>query len=574
MRFSDYNRENRRAFKKDVKKTVAKKMKTVAKKIADSKSPFAFSSRALMEECCDEIEVTPDGRWQVTFQGKISELLADYYGRGGQGRRMRPWASKKQQSQELAASYHRIGESLDGTDYAMDWYKRANNTGSCAHHLEFEQHEDGSLHLVQAYFCHDPLCPVCTWRRSVKNTAILSEAMSRMIADHPDVRLIHCVLTVPNCRLDELNDTISRMHQAFSRMTKRKAWKKRVLGYYYNTEWTISKNPKMQENGRIAHPHMHVLMIVPKEYFDDVPEWQKRLADKLRAGNIDVTKYAMKCKSYADAVCAVRRILAQAILDDAERDGVDTANTHMEWTKYRHRFQRLIAHIMEIADEYRPAPGASGAEIRKAVRAFLSAVAEAGDPMYIDEPNQHVVLNMWRDAMGDPEISDVSLTAVKPKDVRDDDVHVYAGNVISPEIVAMKAAVKELCKYTNKDSDFLLPHDPDETDKRVRILREQLCGLRMNSSGGLIKGYIAAVRRDWDVKDDDLLHTGDNGQERQEEGQERDKIIVSATWSRKLHAYVVQRRVELAAGGFVDYDDWVKAITPMTPTLFRQAAMF
>ncbi|MBE3060577.1 protein rep, partial [Klebsiella pneumoniae] len=74
-------------------------------------------------------------------------------------------------------------------------------------------------------------------------------------ADYPDSRWMFLTLTVRNCVIEELGETLSRMNTAFQRLKDRKELRP-VQGWIRTTEVTRGSDGS-------AHPHFHTLMMVP-----------------------------------------------------------------------------------------------------------------------------------------------------------------------------------------------------------------------------------------------------------------------------------------------------------------------
>ena len=113
------------------------------------------------------------------------------------------------------------------------------------------------LRLKQARFCRCRHCAVCAWRRTLAMTARFLEALPGLMHDHPKARWLFLTLTVPNCPVTELADTLTAMNAAWGRLVKRQEFRP-VLGWARSTEVT-------QEARRTgyAHPHFHCLLMVP-----------------------------------------------------------------------------------------------------------------------------------------------------------------------------------------------------------------------------------------------------------------------------------------------------------------------
>ncbi len=142
--------------------------------------------------------------------------------------------------------------------------KPSQRISDCALELFFEMRphpETGEIKhkLASARFCHFRHCPVCQQRRSMKNKARFLAAVPKIEKQHPLARWLMLTLTVKNCDLNELRATISAMNQAWNRLMLRSEIKI-VSGWVRAVEVTRGKNGS-------AHPHFHVLMMVPPSYF-------------------------------------------------------------------------------------------------------------------------------------------------------------------------------------------------------------------------------------------------------------------------------------------------------------------
>lgn len=155
---------------------------------------------------------------------------------------------------------------------------------NCANYLAFKQFLNTStgevkLKLNRAFLCKVRHCPCCSWSRSRVWKARLHEGIPKMMIEHPTTRFIFVTLTVPNCHISELRNTLDGMSKAFDRLMKRRDVKSNVLGYVRSME--VTRNP----NTGYAHPHFHVLLAVKPSYFSHgyikqatwVSHWQECL---------------------------------------------------------------------------------------------------------------------------------------------------------------------------------------------------------------------------------------------------------------------------------------------------------
>jgi len=177
----------------------------------------------------------------------------------------KPWDIHKQNALQVSSLYSNGGKHK----YALRIYL-------CAKRLEFIEQtseNDGEviLKLKTAKFCRVKLCPVCQWRRSLMWKARAYQALPRLREDYPKLRYIFLTLTVKNCKVHELRDTIEWLNYSWVKLTKRKCFP--AVGWIKSLEVTINKR-----EGTV-HPHIHALLAVKTTYFGRgyIPqkEWEK-----------------------------------------------------------------------------------------------------------------------------------------------------------------------------------------------------------------------------------------------------------------------------------------------------------
>lgn len=161
----------------------------------------------------------------------------------------RPWRDKKLQNTLLAMAYDTIDPS------------KATRLRSCADVLTFVQALTGGKRILKsANFCRVRLCPVCTWRRSLKVYA----QMDRIIgAVKEPMSYVFLTLTVRNCVGADLSATLDKLISAYKLMTLYVDFKAAVKGWYRGVEVTHNLTEDTY------HPHMHVLIAVNPSYFTD-----------------------------------------------------------------------------------------------------------------------------------------------------------------------------------------------------------------------------------------------------------------------------------------------------------------
>ena len=175
------------------------------------------------------------------------------------------WNKKKQNSLVMAARMGAIGRM-----------KRCGRMSACAETLISDVCcICETRYIVQAYFCRDRICPVCSWRRSKK----LAQKLKQIIAlneREKKSRYIFLTLTVENVPWSALADEIKTIMKSWDKFGKRIRRASIVTGWVRTFE--VTRSVKFDN----AHPHLHILMQVPPEYFDpDDPMWLAYKKDDL-----------------------------------------------------------------------------------------------------------------------------------------------------------------------------------------------------------------------------------------------------------------------------------------------------
>lgn len=187
----------------------------------------------------------------------------------------KPWDTHKAQAVKVAdalASGHELHQ------------RQAQRMRECSKVLEhgwvIESTETGvcRLKLKSAQFCRVRHCPICQWRRALMWVARFYHAFPKIYADHPKLRYVMLTLTVRNCRVSDLRQTIGDMNKGWQRLTQRKLWP--AVGFVRSLEITRGKDG-------LAHPHFHCLLAVEPGYFTgrkylSTAKWARAWADVLR----------------------------------------------------------------------------------------------------------------------------------------------------------------------------------------------------------------------------------------------------------------------------------------------------
>ena len=196
---------------------------------------------------------------------------------------------------------------------------------SCSNILTFGNKIDREtgeikLKLQSAYFCHVRNCPVCQWRKALRNTAKFFAKIPELETAFPTHRWVFLTLTVKNCDVSKLKETIKSMNSGWQRMIQKSNWP--AVGFVRTTE--VTRN----EKDGSAHPHFHCLLMVKPSYFgksyvtqkDWAKRWQesarldyepivdvrsvkpKRTGQTIQAAVIETLKYSTKVEdAFADS---------------------------------------------------------------------------------------------------------------------------------------------------------------------------------------------------------------------------------------------------------------------------------
>ena len=165
--------------------------------------------------------------------------------------RDKSWDKHRGNSDKVATYYRGIEE----------FEKYAERIDFCSQLLDFclvVEEQEYKLKLNMARFCRVSHCPVCQYRRSLMWKAKAYKILPSVVEAYPGYRWLFLTLTVRNCQITELRNTLQWMNQSWRRMNQRKKFL--AVGWIRSTEVTRGKNGS-------AHPHFHCLLLVRPSYF-------------------------------------------------------------------------------------------------------------------------------------------------------------------------------------------------------------------------------------------------------------------------------------------------------------------
>lgn len=185
----------------------------------------------------------------------------------------------------------------------------------CGSWLLFARTKTGKLKLKKAYFCKAPSCPMCNWRRTLKVRGKLLTLVEPLREKYPTHRWLFLTLTIRNCDIHNLRETLKHLGQSFNRLSKRvefpfdgyvksvevtRAWDCYHMSNYlgrHGTKWISSWEYKNKcelvlEPTDEVHPHLHVMGLVPASYFSkgyvSQQRWTELWQESLRVEYVPV----------------------------------------------------------------------------------------------------------------------------------------------------------------------------------------------------------------------------------------------------------------------------------------------
>ena len=200
------------------------------------------------------------------------EILSDVADNG----RKRPWDKHKKASQKLAELFVSARE----LEKNLISDSRLQALSECGSFLFFDRNIEQKLRLNRANFCRVRLCPMCSWRKSLKLFGQVSRIVDELLNQQLTTRFIFVTLTVPNCKADRLTKVMNDINKAFSYLTninktfaRAKRFKENLLGYMKAMEVTYNQRTDTY------HPHIHCLFAIKSAYFSNdgyitKSEWQ------------------------------------------------------------------------------------------------------------------------------------------------------------------------------------------------------------------------------------------------------------------------------------------------------------
>lgn len=298
--------------------------------------------------------------------------------------------------------------------------------------LQLPEDADPTVLLRGYNPCNRRACPMCEWRRSRVWRARLLKGLPAFLEAHPKHRAVFLTLTVRNCRVSELDDTLRAMHRAWHRMTQLSIFPSPY--WLRRTEVTLG-NPAPADDlpnaprrrkvpaaggpahspdgadsppcrGQLpgspeawVHPHLHCLLLVPASFWGEgyvrKTRWQEAWQASMRL-------------DYAPVV-DIRRAHTRAT---AEHPGGMHVGAVLEAVKYTTKAAHLVALGDALPEFARQIRGHRLIATSRALGAFIPSgdpsVEEIASEIDPNAPQLHPLVEAV--ARWDSDLSDYVLT--------------------------------------------------------------------------------------------------------------------------------------------------------------------
>ena len=176
------------------------------------------------------------------------------------------WNEKKQANQYFL----QVIEPIIKQTYDEEHYKTVlSRIDNCAEILKHYRDTDGNMRLYQAWFCKNRYCPMCAWRKSLKDGFILSQVLGEFKQKYPKARLLFLTLTLNDTGVYDsasIRERVAELKKSASKMFRNKRIKDYILGLVKSLEVTV-KPDKHSDTGLRFHVHLHLMIGVKASYF-------------------------------------------------------------------------------------------------------------------------------------------------------------------------------------------------------------------------------------------------------------------------------------------------------------------
>lgn len=190
--------------------------------------------------------------------------------------KQRPWRKHKEENMVLANIYELFDRA------------KAKRLRECGIMLQFKEYANGDKRIHKMSSCRVRLCPLCQWRRSLKNF-YNNFAVAEWVNQKYGGEWLSITLTMKSCYASEVSAELDKLLYAFKKFMLITEVKNTINGFYRGLEVThdnnlfitaedFKKRNKYLKNQGLKpgdfnptydmyHPHIHLLAHVQTTYF-------------------------------------------------------------------------------------------------------------------------------------------------------------------------------------------------------------------------------------------------------------------------------------------------------------------
>jgi hypothetical protein len=162
-------------------------------------------------------------------------------------------------------------------NYLFRLQKDINKIKNCANYLKFGKDYQGNYRLIEARFCRNRLCPLCSWRRRLALGARFLQNWYKFSKDK-NLKFLFLTLTTQSCSPAGLADHIKKMQNAYIKLIGGYSNKRFIVNKYNRFirgsirafEVTRSESIYLEDHTwafrESCHPHIHSILAVDSSY--------------------------------------------------------------------------------------------------------------------------------------------------------------------------------------------------------------------------------------------------------------------------------------------------------------------
>ncbi len=192
-------------------------------------------------------------RETITAESKLGNMPG-WSRQSKSGRIKEPYNERKKQSDRLSTIYERSIKFIH--------HKYSKRLQECSRRLVFEsgRTKDGeeAVKFKHAMHCNVRLCMVCQHHKSKKRQRTFIDLLPLVELENKGYVWLFLTIALKNVAPNKVKEEFKQLNEGLKRATKRVDWPAEG--------WIVSREITRGKDGS-AHPHLHVMLLVPPSYF-------------------------------------------------------------------------------------------------------------------------------------------------------------------------------------------------------------------------------------------------------------------------------------------------------------------